>query len=116
MVYTIVLGKTREKGIHHRSGKKGIHHRGLRPEKEKRRVSTVVVYTFIFPALLPVVIHYSNYSQSVQNVVIHYIFSSDSLCVVTSLQIVNSLRVLFLVCRGPSGGRTTFAFPAAQTP
>ena len=25
--------KTREKGMHHRSGKKGIHHGGLRPEK-----------------------------------------------------------------------------------
>ena len=43
-------GKTREKGIHHRSGKKGIHHRASDPEKEKRRVSTVVVYTFFFPA------------------------------------------------------------------
>ena len=38
--------KTREKGIHHRSGKKGIHHRASDPEKEKRGVSTVVVYTF----------------------------------------------------------------------
>ena len=28
-------GKTREKGIHHRSGKKGIHHRASDPEKEK---------------------------------------------------------------------------------
>ena len=43
-------GKTREKGIHHRSGKKGIHHRTSDPEKEKRRVSTVVVYLFFFPA------------------------------------------------------------------
>ena len=34
---------------------------------------------------------------------IHYIFSSESLPVVNSLQIVNSLRVLFLVCRGPLG-------------
>ena len=43
-------GKTREKGIHHRSGKKkGIHHRASDPEKEKRGVSTVVVYTFFFP-------------------------------------------------------------------
>ena len=39
-------GKTREKGLHHGSGKKGIHHRASDPEKEKRRVSTVVVYTF----------------------------------------------------------------------
>ena len=39
-------GKTREKGIHSWSGKKDIHHRGLRLEKEKRRVSTVVVSTF----------------------------------------------------------------------
>ena len=30
-VYHFFLGKTREKGIHHRSGKKGIHHSGLRP-------------------------------------------------------------------------------------
>ena len=29
-------GKTREKGIHHRSGKKGIHHRASDPEKEKK--------------------------------------------------------------------------------
>ena len=28
-------GKTREKGLHHRSGKKGIHHRASDPEKEK---------------------------------------------------------------------------------
>ena len=51
--------------------------------------------------LLRIVIHYSKYSKSVQNVVIHYIFSSKSLPVVNSLQIVNSLRVLFLVCWGP---------------
>ena len=38
-----VPGKTREKGIHHRSGKKGAHHRALRPGKEKRRVSTVCI-------------------------------------------------------------------------
>ena len=29
-------GKTREKGIHHRSGKKGIQHRASDPEKEKK--------------------------------------------------------------------------------
>ena len=29
-------GKTREKGIHHRSGKKGIHHRASDPKKEKK--------------------------------------------------------------------------------
>ena len=46
-------GKTREKGIHHRSGKKGIHHRASDPtQKIKRRVSTVVVYTFFFQTLL----------------------------------------------------------------
>ena len=37
------------------------------------------------------VIHYSKYSKSVQIVVIHYLFSSESLRVVNSLQIVNSL-------------------------
>ena len=30
-----LLGKTREKGIHHRSGEKGIHHRASDPGKEK---------------------------------------------------------------------------------
>ena len=30
-------GKTREKGIHHRSGKKGIHHEASDPEKEKKK-------------------------------------------------------------------------------
>ena len=30
------IWKTREKGIHHRSGKKGIHHRASDPEKEKK--------------------------------------------------------------------------------
>ena len=53
--------------------------------------------------LLRIVIHYSEYSKSVQNAVIHYIFGSESLRIVNSLQIVNSLRVLFLVCRGPLG-------------
>ena len=48
MVYTLFPGKTREKGIHHRSGKKGIHHRASDPEKENKVVSTVVVYTFFF--------------------------------------------------------------------
>ena len=38
-----------------------------------------------------------------QSVVIHYIFSSESLRVANSLQIGNSLRILFLVCRGPLG-------------
>ena len=54
--------------------------------------------------LLHIVIHYSKRSKSVQNIVIRYIFNSESLRVVNSLQIVNSLRVLFLVCRGPLGG------------
>ena len=30
-----ILGKAREKGIQHRSGKKGIHHGGLRSRKRK---------------------------------------------------------------------------------
>ena len=46
-------GKTREKGLHHRSGKKGKHHRASDPEKKKRRVSTVVVYPFFFPEKEP---------------------------------------------------------------
>ena len=29
-------GKTREMGIHHRSGKKGLRHRASDPEKEKK--------------------------------------------------------------------------------
>ena len=29
-------GKTREKGVHHRSGKKGIRHRASDPAKEKK--------------------------------------------------------------------------------
>ena len=53
--------------------------------------------------LLRILIHYSKHSKSVQNVVIHYIFRSESLRVVNSLRIVNSLRNLFLVCRGPLG-------------
>ena len=44
-------GKTREKGIHHRSGKKGIHHRASDPEKEKRRVSTVVLFSCLIVSL-----------------------------------------------------------------
>ena len=59
--------------------------------------------------LLRIVIHYSKHSKSVQNVVIHYIFSSESLRVVNSLRIVNSLRVLFLVCLGPLGNAPKFA-------
>ena len=51
---------------------------------------------------LPRIVFY--YSKSVQNVVINYIFSSESVLVVNSLQIVNSLRVLFLECRGPLVG------------
>ena len=53
--------------------------------------------------LLRIVIHYSNSSESVQNVVIHYIVGSESLRVVNSLQIANSPRILFLVCQGPLG-------------
>ena len=51
--------------------------------------------------LLRIVIHYSKYNKSIQSEVIHYIFSSESLRVLNSLQIVNSPRILFLVCRGP---------------
>ena len=65
--------------------------------------SNSVVFYYSVVNLLRIVIHYSKYSKSVQNVVIHYIFSSESLLVVNSLQIANSLRVLFLVCRGPLG-------------
>ena len=65
--------------------------------------SDSVLFYYSVVNLLRIVIHYSKYSKSVQNVVIHYIFSSESLRVVNSLQIVNSLRVLFLVCRGPLG-------------
>ena len=39
--------------MHHRSGKEGIHHRASDAETEKRRVSTVVVYTFFFPVRGP---------------------------------------------------------------
>ena len=69
--------------------------------------SDSVVFYYSVVNLLRIVIHYSKHSKSVQNVVIHYIFSSESLRVVNSLRIVNSLRVLFLVCLGPLGGVTT---------
>ena len=65
--------------------------------------SDSVVFYYSVVNLLRIVIHYSKDSKSVQNIVIHYIFSSESVRVVNSLQIVNSLRVLFLVCRGPLG-------------
>ena len=65
--------------------------------------SDSVVFYYSVVNLLRIVIHYSKNSKSVQSVVIHYIFSSESLRVVNSLQIVNSLRVLFLVCRGTLG-------------
>ena len=39
---------------------------------------------------------------------IHYIFSSEAPVKVNSLQIVHSLRVLFLVCRGPLGTEDFF--------
>ena len=66
--------------------------------------SDSVAFYYSVVNLLRILIHYSKYSKSVQNVAIHYIFSSESLRVVNSLQIVNLLRVLFLVCRGPLGG------------
>ena len=65
--------------------------------------SDLVVFYYSVVNLLRILIHYSKHSKSVQNVVIHYIFSSESLRVVNSLRIVNSLRVLFLVHRGPLG-------------
>ena len=44
-------GKTREKGVHHRSGEKGIHHRASDPEKGKKRGSPRwwCIYLFLFP-------------------------------------------------------------------
>ena len=69
--------------------------------------SDSVAFYYSVVNLLRIVIHYSKYSKSVHNVVIHYIFSSESLRVVNSLQIVNSLRVLFSVCRGPLGPSRT---------
>ena len=51
--------------------------------------------------LLRIVTHYSKCSKTLQKVVIHYIVGSESLCVANSLQIVNSLRILFLVCQCP---------------
>ena len=65
--------------------------------------SDSVVFYYSVVNLLHIVIHYSKYSKSAQSVMIHYIFSSESLRVVNSLQIANSLCVLFLVCRGPLG-------------
>ena len=65
--------------------------------------SDSVVFYYSVVNLLRIVIHYWKYSKSVPNVVIQYIFSSESLRVVNSLRIVNSLRVLFLVCWGPLG-------------
>ena len=53
--------------------------------------------------LLRIEAHYSKSSKSLQNVVINYIFSSESLRVVNSVQIANSLRILFLVCRALLG-------------
>ena len=48
--------------------------------------SDSVVFYYSVVNLLPIVIHYSKYSKSVQNVVTHYIFDSESLLVVNSLQ------------------------------
>ena len=42
-------GKTREKGVHHRSGKKGIHHRASDTEKEKKGGLHGGGDTFFFP-------------------------------------------------------------------
>ena len=65
--------------------------------------SDSVVFCYSVVNLLHIVIHYSKHRKSVQNVVNHYIFNSESLSVVNSLRRVNSVRVLFLVCRGPLG-------------
>ena len=51
--------------------------------------------------LLRIAVHYSKCSKSVESVVIRYFFSSESLRVVHSLQIANSLCILFFVCHGP---------------
>ena len=48
------------------------------------KIGSYVCYSVV--NLLRIVIHCSKYSDSVQNVVIHYIFSSESLRVVISLQ------------------------------
>ena len=63
--------------------------------------SDSVMWCYSVVTLLRIVIHYSKHS--IQSVVIHCIFNSESLRVVNSLQIVNSLRMLFLVCQGPLG-------------
>ena len=84
------------------------------PKQPSRTVfiteSNSVVFYYSVVNLLRIVIRYSKYSKSLQNVVIHYIFSSESLRVVNSLQIVNTLRVLFLVCRGRLGFHPCMAF------
>ena len=49
MVYTVFLGKQGKRVNTIGPERRGIHHRASDPEKEKRRVSTVVVYTFFFP-------------------------------------------------------------------
>ena len=77
------------------------------PKGPSRTVFTTesdsVVFHYSVVNLLRIVIHYSKYNKSVWNIVIHYIFSTESLRVVNSLQIVNSLRILFLVRKGPLG-------------
>ena len=92
--------------------------------------SDSVVFCYSVVNLLRIVIHYSKYSRSVhvhsdslltkycksvQHVVIHYIFTRESVRVVISLQIANSRGILFLACRGPlaffcSGGPLVFFF------
>ena len=42
------LGKQGKRVYTHRSGKEDVHRRGRRPRKRKKRVSTVMVYTFLF--------------------------------------------------------------------
>ena len=55
----VEVAEQKSYGVYHlpwKARKKGVHHRvyieASDPEKEKRRVSTVVVYTFFFPVLV----------------------------------------------------------------
>ena len=66
--------------------------------------SDSVVFYYSVVNLLRIVIHYSKCRKAVQNVVIHCFFSSELLRIANSLQIVNSLRILFLVRQRPLGG------------
>ena len=65
--------------------------------------SDSVVFYYSVVNILRIAILYSKYSKSVQNAVIHYIFSRESLRVANSLQRVESLRVLFFCILGSLG-------------